>query len=336
MPVNKLALIRYKTIDNCLSNKYRKWTLEDLIEACSNALSEFEGKQENVSKRTIQLDIQLMRSEKLGYNAPIIVVDKKYYTYSDSKYSITNLPLNKNDFDVLTQITVLLKQFSGFSHFSELDDIVKRLENKVLSGVNKGISIIDFEKNENLKGFKYLNLIYLAIIKKQELKVVYQSFTHPKPIIIYLSPYLLKEYRNRWFVFGKRHNSDVITPMPLDRIHRMKISKENNYTENTFFNPDEYFKDIIGVTKYDLPIETIEFWVDKSNAPYVITKPFHISQKINETKEDGIVFSIQVVPNFELEREFLGFGENLKVISPIKMRDKLVMRIDEMRKVYNI
>ena len=38
MPANKNALIRYKTIDNCLRNRYRRWTLEDLVDACSAAL----------------------------------------------------------------------------------------------------------------------------------------------------------------------------------------------------------------------------------------------------------------------------------------------------------
>ena len=38
MPANKNALIRYKTIDNCLRNRYRRWTLDDLVDACSEAL----------------------------------------------------------------------------------------------------------------------------------------------------------------------------------------------------------------------------------------------------------------------------------------------------------
>ena len=70
MPVSKNALIRYRTIDRCLRNHYRKWTLADLIDACSDALSEYEGRDENVSRRTVQADIQMMRSDKLGYNAP--------------------------------------------------------------------------------------------------------------------------------------------------------------------------------------------------------------------------------------------------------------------------
>ena len=94
MAQNKNALIRYKTIDKCLQNHYKKWTLEDLINACSDALYEYEGREVNVSRRTTQLDIQLMRSDKLGYNAPIVVYDKKYYKYQDENYSITDIPLN--------------------------------------------------------------------------------------------------------------------------------------------------------------------------------------------------------------------------------------------------
>ena len=78
MPINRNALIRYKTIDNCLQNRFRKWTLEDLIEACSDALYEYEGIDKGISKRQVQKDIQIMRSEKLGYNAPIIVEENKY------------------------------------------------------------------------------------------------------------------------------------------------------------------------------------------------------------------------------------------------------------------
>jgi hypothetical protein len=66
MAINKLALIRYKTIDDCLRNRFRKWTLDDIIEKVAKTLYELEGITTGVSKRTIQADIQLMRSDKLG------------------------------------------------------------------------------------------------------------------------------------------------------------------------------------------------------------------------------------------------------------------------------
>ena len=76
MPRNKNALLRYRTIDRCLRNTGRRWTLQDLVDACSDALYEYEGKQDLVSTRTVQLDIQMMRSDRLGYEAPIEVYDK--------------------------------------------------------------------------------------------------------------------------------------------------------------------------------------------------------------------------------------------------------------------
>lgn len=335
MPINRLALIRYKTIDNCLRNKYRKWTIENLVDACSDALYEFEGKLQGVSLRTIQLDIQNMRSEKLGYNAPIVVVDKKYYTYEIPDYSITNMPLTSLDLNTLSQITHTLKQFEGFSQFSDMEEVLKKIENKVFAINNQARTIIDFDKNNNLKGIRFLDEIYNAIKNKICLKVVYQSFNSQKPTIIYLSPYLLKEYRNRWFVFGNRKHSNKISPLALDRILRLRIPKEECFVENTIFDTENYFKDIIGVTRYEkMKIEKVVFWVEKTHAPYVTTKPFHYSQQILETKEDGTIFSINVIPNFEMERELIGFGEFLKVIEPIDLLEKFKLRVNKMNDLY--
>ncbi len=131
MPQNKNALIRYKTIDKCLQNKYRQWCLTDLIDACTAALYEYEGRKVNVSKRTVQLDIQMMRSDKLGYNAPIVVYDRKFYRYEDDNYSITNIPIGEQDMQVLSESLEMLKQFKDFSLFQDLGGIIQRLEDQV-------------------------------------------------------------------------------------------------------------------------------------------------------------------------------------------------------------
>ena len=108
MPANKNALIRYKTIDRCLRNRYRRWTLDDLVDACSEALYDMEGIRKGVCARTVQMDIQIMRSDKLGYNAPIVVYDKIYYTYADPYYSITEMPLSMDDCKLIKEAITLL------------------------------------------------------------------------------------------------------------------------------------------------------------------------------------------------------------------------------------
>lgn len=188
MAQNKNALIRYKTIDQCLRNRQRKWSLEDLIEACSDALYEYEGKDVNVSKRTIQYDIQLMRSDKLGYNAPISVYEKKFYSYDDPDYSIKNIPLTENDISILSETVEMLKQFKDFSLFSELGGVIQRLEDKVYHEQSNQSAIIHLDKNEDLKGLEHLDVIYQAILKKICLNITYQSFKAKRESIIPVHP----------------------------------------------------------------------------------------------------------------------------------------------------
>ena len=136
MPANKNALIRYKTIDNCLRNRYRRWTLDDLVDACSDALYDMEGITKGVCARTIQMDIQIMRSDKLGYNAPIEVYDRIYYRYADPGYSITEMPLSMDDCKLLKEAITLLKS---------KEDADKARTLKVLSKVqNRLTAILNF------------------------------------------------------------------------------------------------------------------------------------------------------------------------------------------------
>ena len=119
MPANKNAPIRYKTIDNCLRNTYRRWTLNDLVDACSDALNDCEGISKGVSVRTVQMDLQTMRSDKLGYNAPIEVYDQKFYRYSDPDFSIMNMPMSENDYQVLHEAVDMLRQLDNFEQFAK-------------------------------------------------------------------------------------------------------------------------------------------------------------------------------------------------------------------------
>ncbi|GAA4917806.1 WYL domain-containing protein [Mucilaginibacter defluvii] len=317
MPVNRNALIRYRTIDNCLQNRHRKWTLDDLIDACSDAIYEYQGIDTGVSRRTIQADIEMMRSNKLGYEAPIIVTDKKYYTYADKSYSITNSPISSQDMQVLSEVSGLLRQFKGFNHFSDLNEMVSKLEDKIYAQKTHSPPVIDFEKNDNLKGLEWIEVIRKAIVAKKTLCITYQSFKARAANTFCFSGYLLKEYRNRWFVLGQRHGrGGALLNLALDRIQTIEIHNEA-YVKNNLIDLATYYNDVIGVTKTPRQRDCdVIFWIDNDNAPYVITKPLHHTQKLLKEKDGGKIFSIKVILNFELERELLGFGNRIRVLGP--------------------
>lgn len=135
MPANKNALIRYKTIDNCLRNKYRRWTLDDLVEACSDALYDMEGITKGVCSRTVQMDIQIMRSDKLGYNAPIEVYDRIYYRYADPNYSITDMPLSIDDYKLIKEAIVLLENKNDKNNEDTIK-VLNKVQNRLKSLLN--------------------------------------------------------------------------------------------------------------------------------------------------------------------------------------------------------
>ena len=327
MAQNKNALIRYKTIDKCLQNRYRKWTLDDLIYECSEALYEYEGIDKGVSRRTVQADIQMMRSDKLGYNAPIIVTDRKYYAYEDPDYSITNIPISDQDLGKLAEAVQFLKQFQGFSHFRELDGMVQKLEDHVYSQQTNQQPVIDFEKNENLKGIEYLDLLYQAIIRKEALKITYQSFKARSANTFDFHGYLLKEFRNRWFIIGRKNKGDAILNLALDRIISVDKS-ERSFKPNPSFDTETYFKDAIGVSvSPNMEPEEVILFITHKHAPYVLTKPFHPSQTQIDKDYYGITISIKVQHNFELEKEILGLGDGVKVIAPERLRKNIQTRL---------
>lgn len=328
MSINKLALIRYKAIDECLKNRFRKWSLEDIIEKVASVLYEFEGITSGISKRTIQADIQLMRSDKLGYNAPIVVTDRKYYSYSDTTYSITRVPINSNDIDKMKEIVGVLKQFNGFSYFDEMSDMIAKLENSLNKSTNASKNYIQFENNRELRGLEHINPLYQAILQKKALLVEYRSFKAQQSSRNVYYPYLLKEYRNRWFLIVKSRNSKALVTMALDRIIEFQELTKEPYVEYKGVDFDRYFSDVLGVTKSEKDrAQKVVLKINKLNAPYVLTKPLHHSQQLLDEDEEGVIIRIDVVLNFELEREILGFGECMKVLAPRNLASRIKKRL---------
>lgn len=335
MPVNRNALIRYKAIDACLRNRQRKWTLEKLIDKVSDALYEYEGISKGISKRTIQADIQMMRSDKLGYNAPIVIVDKKYYTYEDPEYSITNIPLNEQDLGRMVEAVEMLKQFKGFSHFNMLNDVVNKLDNHVYAATHNIEPVIDFEKNEQLRGLEFLDVIYNALLQKKMIEVSYQSFKAREASAFNFNPWWLKEFKNRWFVVGVKDNKETIMTLALDRITSVAISPIKLKHAGTV-SLNDYYKDVIGVTvSNNLRPQNVKLFFSNLHAPYIETKPLHHSQTVLERTEAGIVIHIKVQLNFELEKEILGYGDGVRVIAPEQLRKRIYGKLRAAIKDYD-
>ncbi|MDE6237413.1 MAG: WYL domain-containing protein [Muribaculaceae bacterium] len=331
MPLNRATLIRISTIDKCLQNRYRRWTINDLIDACTDALAEYEGRSTPISRRTFQNDLALMRSDRLGYNAPIVVRDNKYYEYEDPEYSITHLPLNDEGLDALNSALDILRQLQGFPQLASSIETISKLNEQISRHRENSVPVMDMEYVEGYKGAKFIGEIYEAVRKRQTIIIEYKSFKARQLKTLAVYPYLLKEYRNRWFLIGEKASNRVpqVNIFALDRIHSVRVDKSQPFKRCVDFDPEHFFDDTIGVTKgiHD-KARRVLINIDRHQAPYVESKPFHKSQVVEQRFQDGgIQISLKVVINNELERLILGYGGHAEVVDPPELRASIAESI---------
>lgn len=324
MPVNKAARFRFEIIDECLRNTKKKWSKSELLHFVNRRLESFQGVETTISASQLRYDLTNM---ELEYDAPIEMYRdgrSYYYRYEEADFSIKTIPVDGEDIAKLNDAVLLLQQIRGFSIADDMAEIVKRLESRYKYVNSHEACVISFESSPEMQGVENLGDIYQAIMRKNVLKVSYQTFRahEPRPWIIH--PYMLKEYDHRWYLLGYVEEKQKHGVFALDRMKGIKVVKRP-FVENSFINSDDYFREVIGVTLMpDSKSEEIELIFSPFFAPYARTKPLHYSQRIVQQYEDGsLQLSLQLIINPELVRLLMGFGKEIKVLKPARLAEQI-------------
>lgn len=326
MATNKNAQIRYKALDICFSNFYKVFFIDDLITYCSDVLTDHYVVETTISRRQIFADIDFMRSEA-GFDAPITSHKdgkKSFYRYSDPGFSILKSPINPSELNSLNEAMETLSRINNLPGF----DWVNTMQAKLNSGINQSQNqrqIISFEDNEFLKGIELLNPLYHHIANNQTLDIKYQGFNSDKENTFNISPYYLKQYNNRWFLFGHNHQFDKLQNLALDRMVDIQPSKTTFKICEIDFK--EYFEDIIGVSN-DESKEAVDVKIELSEniIPYISSKPIHGSQKIKDN-----ILHLHVKLNYELEALILSYGEKMCVLEPKELASVIKERVNKIK-----
>lgn len=200
--------------------------------------------------------------------------------------------------------------------------------------------IVLFDGNLQLNGIELLPVLYDAIEKQQAVCFRYNPGYREKGVVLTVHPYRLKEYNQRWFLFCESEKVDGKTYgiCALDRIEgQVEILDNIAYKPNDkgVFG-EEYFKDIIGVTRLRGRVEHIIMEChDAKAAARLLTKPLHRSQSTYD-KEGMTYITLDVIPNDELFTQLLSFGPSLSVLSPSLVREEMAQRISQMMEFYHV
>jgi predicted DNA-binding transcriptional regulator YafY len=333
MATNKHAQIRYTILDRCFSNFNRLFDYDDLLAEINNVL--YDLGTEGVKLRQLQYDIEYMKSDSgwaIEFAEGLKKNRKKAFRYIDKTFSIANHPLNVSDADQLETTLAILSRYKHRAEFSWLEELIPRMEQAfdlVASGDNGAIG---YQENIDLKGREHIGLLFNLILKRKVAKIIYQGYGKSQQEII-VFPYHLKQFNNRWFLFGYNDQYKSISNYPLDRIESILELGEN--FEPSEINWMDYFDDIIGVTKpEDTDVQVVKLKFSENRINYVLTKPLHGTQKQDKTDTTGLTIQIEVMPNRELYQLILSFGEDVEVLSPITVRNEIKEKVTKMNQIY--
>lgn len=323
MATNKRAIIRYRILDSCFRNKFKRFYMKDLIERCQVGLSDYIGEGISVSRRQIFDDINFMKSEA-GYFAPIdSIKDGKqvYYRYEDETFSIDKSPLNPEEKEQISDALEIFSRIKGLPHFEWMAELETKLRDSLES---EKMDIISFDHNPYLKGIEFLQELYNYIKQNVVVKISYLSFKMEVPVEYIIHPYHLKQYNNRWFLFGLNDEYGKIQNLALDRIQSVDSCKGKFKACAIDF--EEFFDDIVGVTyPEEQELENIVLEFTSHRLPYIISKPIHGSQKF---KDGQIHLSLKI--NQEFTSYLMSFGADVIVKSPENLT---VILIEEAKKI---
>ena len=332
MAKTKNPLTRYHILDECFKNPYRKYTIDDLLTTVNQKLFEiYDDESHCVKKRQLQDDIKFMKSAE-GWNiefADIKDVKKKIYQYEDLNFSILNAPLKQVEIETLQIAIQTLSHFEGMPQFEGVHEIIAKLKTNLKSNENSK-PFIGFDRANDLKGASRFGFLYNAVQNQTPLNITYQDFRNIEPYSFTLHPYYLKEYNNRWFLFGLHDAYQKADwNVAIDRILELR-TESIDFIPNSNIDWQEYFSDMIGVTKPEnQPIENVVLHFNALTGKYMETKSIHETQKNKWIDENTLELKIKVVLNYELERLILSYGESVKVIEPESLRLKIQQRLKE-------
>jgi predicted DNA-binding transcriptional regulator YafY len=329
----KNPYLRYRIINACFINRQKPYhTITELIET-------MDKNDIVVSQRSIESDLQAMRyDERLAYHAPIEYCRRNHgYYYTDAGYSIDKLPLSEDDIEAFDMIVESFQRFKGAQVLSQVEGLFDKL-GKVAGQLKAKKSKLAytpvlFERMPYYKGIEHFDVLHQAILRQTPLRIRYKRFEHEQAKEHILHPYLLKEYKFRWYLLCYSETRRRKLILALDRMEHI-ASLRVAFKPYKGAEVQKYFDHTIGVTITPHHVTDIRLWCSPSQGNYIKTQHLHTTQRIISDTADGLVISLQLIPNYELLQLLLAFGPEVKVLEPLSLRDEIKTMLEKSLELY--
>lgn len=165
-----------------------------------------------------------------------------------------------------------------------------------------------------------------AIKNNITVRFSYQPYTRSRPTPgIELAPYMLRLFRQRWYVAGLNLGERRLKTYALDRMSGIELSSQR-FEMPVDFDPAEYFRHSFGIVVDSSQPRQVVLRAAPKQAKYLRALPLHPSQ--SEMVHDGFSdFTYRLLLTEEFLKELMMLGPEITVIAPAELRLMLTERL---------
>ena len=256
------------------------------------------------SKRTFQRDLKEIRN--------IFGIDIEYSNAYKGYYIVQDQAENLN-------FQRMMEAFDVFNSLKIANDLTP---------------YIHLEKRKP-QGSEHLYGLLHAIRNRLQIRFTYKKFWDDDISQRTAEPYVLKEFKNRWYIMAKDRKDNVVKSFGLDRISNLEItSAKFIYPEDNIV--EESYRYCFGIEGPSLEEpETILLSFDPIQGKYLKSLPLHHTQKIvlDNTEETRLQLKLHITRDFIME--LLSFGGYVKVLAPQSLAEDVKAAHQEAIELYN-
>jgi len=264
-----------------------------------------------ISKRTLDRDIEVIRVE-FGIEMVFDKIKRGYFI----------------DLEQSSDMEYILR-------FFELSISAQVMIESFKEG-RESLQFVSFDSSESLTGVHWLRDLIMAIRSHRMISFEHTSFQTGITLNYDIHPYLLKEYKRRWFIYGYVPSYKDFRIFGIERIDKLVLADEY-YTPIKNLDPAEIFENIIGINLLPYQehmLQTIVISTTVEQGRYMKSLPWHPSFTPLVDDENEFQFSLTIMPNNEFIQLMLSYCNRVTVIKPLWLRDTLKKILSESARKY--
>ena len=289
-----------------------------------------------VSRRTIFRDLDALRRAEVP-----LFYDEERQTYGiPGQYFLP--PTNFSAEEALAVI-LLCHELGSDDHLpfcSAAKTAANKLENNLpeqlvryLRRVSQGVRIKFDATNPLRERQPVYEQLLAAIADRQAVRIRYESFLEQSHIQTKLQPYKLLFNQHSWYVIGRSSVHREVRTFNVGRIAKLELLDESSKIPANF-SVDRYLGNAWRLIPEAGPDEEVHLRFRPQVARNVADVAWHKTQRTEILPDGSLDFRVTVSGLNEISWWITGYGEQVEVLSPPKLRELLANRARKMLAVY--